>query len=50
MDKNLSKPVKILILEQIALTAIFYPEQVFLFSFLKVNQQKRVGMVSTNNM
>ena len=41
MDKNLSKPVKILILEYIALTARL---------FFKFNQQKRVGMVSTNKM
>ena len=31
MDKNLSKPVKILILEQIALTAMFYLGQVFVY-------------------
>ena len=45
MDKNLSKVT--ITSEQIALAAIFYFGQVFVF--LQVNQQKRVGMVSTNN-
>ena len=34
MDKNLSKPVKILLSEQIALAAMFYPKQVFVFCML----------------
>ena len=46
MDKNLSKVT--ITSEQIALAAIFYFGQVFVF--LQVNQQKRVGMVSTNNI
>ena len=45
MDKNLSKVT--ITSEQIALAAIFYFGQVFIF--LQANQQKRVGMVSTNN-
>ena len=47
MDKNLSKSVKSPMSEQIALTTMFYFGQVFFL--LKVNQQKHVGMVSTNN-
>ena len=51
MDKNLSKSVKILILEQIAFSAVFYFRQAFVFFvFLQSNQQKGVRMVSTNNM
>ena len=34
MDKNLSKPVKILLSEQIALAAMFYSEQVFVLCML----------------
>ena len=33
--------------EQIAITSLFYFEQ--FFCFLQINQQKGVGMVSTNN-
>ena len=45
MDKTLSKLIKILISEQIALTAKFYFGQLFLL--LKVNQQKHAGTVSS---
>ena len=44
MTKNLSKSVNILISELIALAAVFYFGQVF------VIQQKRVGMVSSDNL
>ena len=46
--KSLSKSVRILASEQIALATMFYSEQVFVFCMF--NQRKRVGMVSTNNM
>ena len=47
MDKNLFKFVNFLLTGQIALAAMFYFEQVFLFfSF----QENCVGMVSTNNI
>ena len=44
MAKNLSEPINILISQLIALAAVFYFGQVF------VIQQKRVGMVSINNL
>ena len=44
MTKNLSEPINILISQLITLAAVFYFGQVF------VIQQKRVGMVSINNL
>ena len=48
MDKNLIKLAKILISEQIALclSGLLWTSS----CFLQVNQQRLVGMVSTNNM
>ena len=48
MDKTLSQTFKILVLEQTALHANFL--LCTSFCFQKFNQQKRVGMVSTNDM
>ena len=47
------KPLQIYqnpIWEQIPLRAMFYFEQVFVFYILNVNQQKGVGMISSNSM
>ena len=48
MHKTLSQTFKILVLEQTFLAANFL--RWTSFCNLKFNQQKRVGMVSTNNM
>ena len=48
MDKTLSQTFKILVLEQTALHANFL--RWTSFCNLKFNEQKRVGMVSINNM
>ena len=60
MDKNQSKFVKILITEQITLSAMFYFEQIFLFHmlinknarewFLPITYEEHVLRESTTNL
>ena len=50
MHKNLSKTVKILISDEIALTAMICANFGQVFAFCRLMNKKYVGMVSTNNV